>query len=103
MQAKKKTKRVKARRTTTRKSMSVTLPASQQDYVRARATDSGCRTPSEYVRRLIDADRRSHEQESVETRLLEGLATPLREMTSKRWSELRRFLREEATRVRRAQ
>jgi len=103
MPAKKKSKSVKARRSTTRKSMSVSLPVSQQDYVRERAADSGCSTPSEYVRRLIDADRRTHEQESVETRLLDGLATPLREMTSKRWSELRRFLREEATRARKAQ
>jgi Arc/MetJ-type ribon-helix-helix transcriptional regulator len=54
-------------------SMTVSLPATQKDYVKEQATASGCSTPSEYIRRLIHADQKAREQENLERMILEGL------------------------------
>lgn len=84
-------------------SMTVSLPATQKDYVREQAAATGCSTPSEYIRRLIHADQKSHQQEELERKLLEGLDSPAREMTSKEWSKLRQSLRTKLAKRRKAQ
>jgi len=84
-------------------SMTVSLPATQKAYVKARATRSGCSTPSEYIRRLIHADQRASEREELERKILEGLGAPAREMTSGDWEEVRTTLRERLTKGRKAQ
>jgi len=84
-------------------SMTVSLPTAQKDYVRDRAAATGCSTPSEYVRRLIHADQRATEQETLERKILEGLDSPAREMTADEWQELRSALREKLTERRKAQ
>jgi len=73
--------------------MTVSLPAAQKDYVKNRATASGCSTPSEYIRRLIHADQKAHEQEDLERRILEGLDSPARQMTAADWKDLRATLK----------
>jgi Arc/MetJ-type ribon-helix-helix transcriptional regulator len=78
-------------------SMTVSLPASQKAYIKAQAVASGCSTPSEYVRRLIHADQKVRQQEEFERKILDGLDSPLREMTSEDWQELRRTLRKRLT------
>ena len=84
-------------------SMNVSLPASQKDYVRLKAAASGCSTPSEYVRRLIHADQKAHQAEELESKLLEGLDSPLREMGPKEWAKLRQSLRSRLAKRRKAQ
>jgi antitoxin ParD1/3/4 len=84
-------------------SMTVSLPSMQKDYVRERAAATGCSTPSEYIRRLIHADQKAHEQDELELKILEGLDSPARAMTSKEWSQLRQSLRKKLTRRRKAQ
>ena len=81
-------------------SMTVSLPASQKAYVKTRAATSGCSTPSEYIRRLIHADQKAREREELERKILEGLDSPSREMTSDDWQRLRGALRQELTRRR---
>lgn len=83
-------------------SMTVSLPAAQKDYVREQAAVTGCSTPSEYIRRLIHADQKSHQQEDLERRLLEGLGSPAREMTGMQWSKLRQSLRTKLAKRRKA-
>lgn len=83
-------------------SMTVSLPASQKAWVKAQAVASGCSTPSEYVRRLIHADQKAREQEELERRILEGLDSPARELTSEDWQELRSTLRKKLTKRRKA-
>jgi len=83
-------------------SMTVSLPATQKAYVKAQAAASGCSTPSEYIRRLIHADQKGREQEELERRILEGLGSPSREMTSDDWQELRSTLRNKLTERRKA-
>jgi len=84
-------------------SMTVSLPTAQKDYVREQAAASGCSTPSEYIRRLIHADQKAHEQEELELRIVEGLDSPAREMTGKEWSKLRQTLRAKLAKKRKAQ
>ncbi len=78
-------------------SMTISLPATQKAFVKARVATSGCSTPSEYIRRLIHADQRAHEREELERRILEGLDSHSREMTSDDWQELRSTLRRKLT------
>ena len=84
-------------------SMTVSLPVTQKNYVKAQASTSGCSTPSEYIRRLIHADQRAREQEELERKILEGLNSPTREMTSDDWQELRSTLRKKLTKRRKTQ
>lgn len=84
-------------------SMTVSLPSTQKDYVREQAAATGCSTPSEYIRRLIHADQKAHEQEALEIKILEGLDSPAREMTGKEWSKLRQTLRAKLAKKRKAQ
>ena len=81
-------------------SMTVSLPATQKAYVKARAATSGCSTPSEYIRRLIHADQRAREQDDLERKILEGLDSPARELTADEWQALRNALLEKLTRRR---
>jgi Arc/MetJ-type ribon-helix-helix transcriptional regulator len=83
-------------------SMTVSLPASQKAYVRAQAVASGCSTPSEYIRRLINADQKVQEQEVLERKILEGIESGSREMTPQAWQGLRESLRKAATKRRKA-
>ena len=84
-------------------SMTVSLPTTQKDYVREQAAATGCSTPSEYIRRLIHSDQKAHEQDALELKIIEGLESPAREMTSKEWSKLRQTLRGKLTKKRKAQ
>ena len=82
--------------------MTVSLPATQKAYVKARAVASGSSTPSEYIRRLIHADERVCEQEELERRILEGLDSSSREMTQEDWRELKSTLRRKLAEPRQA-
>jgi Arc/MetJ-type ribon-helix-helix transcriptional regulator len=74
-------------------SMTVSLPAAQKDYVKEQAIASGCSTPSEYIRRLIHADQKAREQEDLERKLLDGLDSSKRQMTTADWQDLRATLK----------
>lgn len=74
-------------------SMTVSLPTAQKEYVKARAADSGCSTPSEYIRRLIHADQVQREQDHLERVILEGLESPSRVLGPEDWRRLRNTLR----------
>ena len=83
-------------------SMTVSLPVTQKAYVRAQAAESGCSTPSEYIRRLIHADQRAQEREELERKILEGLGSPTRELSPEDWQDLRSTLRKKLTGRRKA-
>ena len=71
-------------------SLNVSLPVSQKEYVKGQVAATGCSTPSEYIRRLIHADQKTHARERLEQLLLEGLNSgePV-EVTAEDWAELR--------------
>ena len=83
-------------------SMTVSLQASQKEYVREQAAATGCSTPSEYIRRLIHSDQKAHEEKKLELKIIEGLESPARAMTSKEWSELRKTLRSKLSKLRKS-
>jgi len=84
-------------------SMTVSLPASQKAYVKEQAVASGCSTPSEYIRRLIHADQKARAEEELERKILEGLDSRSRKMSSDDWKALRNTVRKKLTRRRKAQ
>ena len=70
-------------------SFTVSLPRSLKTYLQTQAVESGCSTPSEYIRRLLHADRIAKAREDLEQKLLEGLKSPAREMTPTAWRALK--------------
>ena len=84
-------------------SMTVSLPASQKEYVRERAAATGCSTPSEYIRRLIHADSRAHYEEVLEQKILEGLNSTAEVMTKEKWAKLRQTMRDAVAKKRKAE
>ena len=76
-------------------SLNVSLPKVLKEYVEGQAAADGYSTPSEYIRELIRDDRRRQAQERLEAVLLEGLNSgPAKEISSARWAQKRRVLRE---------
>ena len=73
-------------------SMSISLPAAQEEYLKGRVAQTGCATASEYVRRLIHADQVAQEAD-LERRLLERLDEPSTPLTDEDWFEIRREVR----------
>ena len=69
--------------------MTISLPSKLKAWVKAKAKSTGCATPSEYIRRILHQAQRADEQERLERKLVEGLASPGREMTRKEWEKLR--------------
>ena len=75
-------------------SMTVSLPHNLKDFVKTQSVSAGCSTPSEYIRRLIHADMQRQEQETLELKILEGLASPKTAMGTGDWKDLRASLRQ---------
>lgn len=69
--------------------MSVSLPKDLKEQVKKLVKKEYFGTPSDYIRSLIREDIKRQEQELLETRLMEGLASPNIPMTSKEWRKLR--------------
>lgn len=74
--------------------VTISLPAGQETYVKARAAAAGC-SPGEYVRRLLHADEQAREAEEFERKLFEGLEAPTRETGLQGWWDFRSVLRVE--------
>lgn len=86
-----------------RTNLTVSLTSAQKDYIRSQAAATGCDTPSEYIQKLVDADRKAHGDERLEREIAAGLDSPAREMTGKQWSKLRRTLSTKLAKRRKAQ
>ena len=76
-------------------SLNVSLPRVLKEYVEGQAVGEGYSTPSEYIRELIRHDRKRRSREKIESALLEGLGSgPAKEISSVRWAQKRRALRQ---------
>lgn len=70
-------------------SMNISLPEGLREFVR-KQVQSGYGSASEYVRELIRSDQARKEQEQLERKLLEGLASGEgREFTAEDWDAIR--------------
>ena len=89
-------------RKSARARLTVTLSSVEGAWVRARAASTGCRSPSEYVQRLIRADQGIRSKSELEDALRAGLRSPTRRIGPKEWEKLRADLRRKFAGNRRA-
>lgn len=75
-------------------SMNVSLPEAMKRFVEEQVEKGAYSTPSEYVRSLIREAQVKAEKERIERMLLEGLDSPVRDMTPGEWAEMRREVRQ---------
>ena len=72
--------------------MNISVPDEMKAFVEAQMAQEGYASASEYLRALIrDAQKRQAKQE-LEAKLLEGLQSPVSEMTDADWSTLRQHI-----------
>ncbi len=70
--------------------MDISLPDEMKAFIEARVAEDGFASASEYLRTLIrDAQKRKARKE-LEAKLLEGLQSPVSEMTAEDWQSMRR-------------
>jgi antitoxin ParD1/3/4 len=75
-------------------SMNISLPEPLRQFVEEQVETGGYGTASEYVRGLLREAQKLKAQERLEELLLEGLSTPVSEMTGQDWQEIRQEIRE---------
>ena len=75
-------------------SMNVSLPEPLRQFVEEQVQTGGYGTASEYVRGLLREAQKLKAQERLEELLLEGLSSPVSEMTAQDWQEIRQEIRE---------
>jgi antitoxin ParD1/3/4 len=69
--------------------MNISVPDEMKAFVEARMAEEGYASVSEYLRALIrDAQKRRAKQE-LDAKLVEGLQSPVSEMTKADWGALR--------------
>ena len=84
-------------------SMNISLPESLREFVEERVAMGGYGTASEYLRELIRDDQKRKDQEKLEALLLEGLASPAKEMTQEDWTHIREAVRDRLSQRKRAE
>ncbi|MGO8815514.1 MAG: type II toxin-antitoxin system ParD family antitoxin [Terriglobia bacterium] len=70
--------------------MNISLPDPLKDFVNAQINSGRYSSVSEYVRELIRSDEKRKAEERLEAMLLEGMASPETELTSRDFEEIRK-------------
>jgi antitoxin ParD1/3/4 len=70
-------------------SVQVTLPDSVKEFLDAEVAAKGYSSPSEYIAALLSALQKRGAWDKLEPLVLEGLASPARQMHDADWQELR--------------
>jgi antitoxin ParD1/3/4 len=80
--------------------MNISLPDEMKAFIEAQMATAGYASASEYVRSLIrDAQKRLAKQE-LDAKLLEGLESPVRELTDADWAALRQRIHDRSPELR---
>lgn len=75
--------------------MNISLPDGMKAFIEAQMSQDGYASASEYFRTLVrEAQMRKGHQE-LEAKLLEGLQSPVSEMTAEDWHSIRREAHEQ--------
>ncbi len=69
--------------------MNISLPDPLKDFVDAQIKSGRYSSVSEYVRELIRSDEKRKAEDRLEAMLLEGMASPETELTSRDFEEIR--------------
>ena len=70
--------------------LNTSLPGSLKQYVKERVTEKQYGNVSEYIRILIRRDQKQQQEERLEQRLLDGLASGSRVISPKEWAALKK-------------
>jgi antitoxin ParD1/3/4 len=70
--------------------MNISLPDPLKDFVDAQIKSGRYSSVSEYVRELIRSDEKRKAEDRLEAMLLEGMASPETELTSRDFEEIRK-------------
>ena len=70
-------------------SMNISLPDPLKQFVDGQVALGRYSSASEYMRELIRADEKRKAQEQLEALLLEGLNSPVSELSDKDWGRIR--------------
>jgi antitoxin ParD1/3/4 len=69
--------------------MTISIPDSIKELVDQEVASGAFPSAEDYIRALVEADQKQKAQERFEALIMEGLDSPLSEMTSQDWDELR--------------
>ena len=72
--------------------LNISLPDTMKDFVERQVSHGGYSSSSEYLRALIREEQKRLEQEAIEVKLMEGIASGSTEMTPQDWKEMRHNL-----------
>jgi antitoxin ParD1/3/4 len=78
--------------------MTISIPDSVKELVDQEVASGAFPTAEDYISALLEADQRRKAQDHLEALILEGLDSPLSEITPEDWDDLRA---EGLTRIRR--
>jgi antitoxin ParD1/3/4 len=80
-----------------RVTMNISLPAASREWIADRVSEGGYSSASEYVRELVREDRERKLRDSVDSKLLEALASgDSREMKASDFARIRKEVRRRA-------
>jgi len=86
-----------------RTTLNISLPKNLRKWVDDQVADGGYGSASEFFRDLVrrERDRKSHQLEEIETKLLEGLQSgPATPMTKRDWHSLQDKIKKKSARRR---
>lgn len=70
--------------------MTISIPDSVKELVDQEVASGAFPTAEDYISALVEADQKRKAQDRFEELILEGLDSPLSEMTAQDWDDIRR-------------
>ena len=70
--------------------MNISLPDEMKAFIEAQMSQDGYASASEYLRTLVREAQKRKARQELEAKLLEGLQSPVSEMTDEDWKSMRR-------------
>ena len=70
--------------------MTISIPDSVKELVDQEVASGAFPSAEDYIRALVEADQKRKAQDHFEALIIEGLNSPLSEMTAQDWEDIRR-------------
>jgi antitoxin ParD1/3/4 len=70
--------------------MNISLPEEMKAFIEARMAREGYASASEYLRTLVREAQKRNARQELEAKLLEGLQSPVSDLTAEDWESMRR-------------
>lgn len=72
--------------------ISIAVSETLKEFIDAQVAEGNFGSPDEYIRQMLEQLQKDRAREKLEALLLEGLASPAREMTRQDWDGFRQRL-----------